>query len=291
MADPDAKGRWKSEEYTDLARAEGHDSWMAWIEAIEEEKGHEICGAKAKSTEAPCRKPYAEDRPRGRCKSHGGGSRVGVAAPNYQHGRRASPEYTLPQDLLPDVERFIRQSPARTLQENKAVLGHLRNALLEEALAQAGPELKRQLEEIFAEIRDTDDRDQVRTLFGRAYRLVSEGVESGEARDRLMGVLAELRKTSDAQRRLFVDLHEVIEKPKFLAMVDRIARWQEEAVEEALTADRVRTAIERGDDLEDVAERLRKPILAAFNRRVARMAGAGPSRNGGEPRAGREIEV
>lgn len=279
---------------TRLAEAAGYDSWAEWVAEIEESSRYDaICG-RTNSRDEPCGQAEAagvETKTEGACYKHGGRNPVGRAHPDYKDGRRT--ESTLP-EVLGDVEEFARQTPARTLEENKAILGALRNDLLEEVLGRAGPELRDSLRDLFDQIQATEDRDDVRALLGQAFRMVRKGVESDEARERLLDVVRELRKTSDAQRRLFVDLHHVIEKPKFLTMVDQIARFHEEAVREQLTADAILDAVERASSREELAELLQRPILAAFNSRVAKMAGAragSSSSNGRREARGREISV
>lgn len=86
MADLPSTGRW-SPRHHERAQAEGYGSWTEWCEVLEEDKGFKICGAWTKSKRRPCLRPAGDgtDHPKfGRCKSHGGASLVGDAAPNYQ---------------------------------------------------------------------------------------------------------------------------------------------------------------------------------------------------------------
>ena len=63
------RGGW-SDKHDQQARNAGHVCWAGWIAAIEEDEDRKICGAKANSTQAPCRRQPLRDR--ARCSRHGG---------------------------------------------------------------------------------------------------------------------------------------------------------------------------------------------------------------------------
>lgn len=90
MADLPSSGKW-SKEHDEQAREAGHLNWLAWIEAIEEERGFKICGARAgsKTKPHPCGKSAGsgtDHKGSGRCKVHGGMAVMGPDHPRWVDG-------------------------------------------------------------------------------------------------------------------------------------------------------------------------------------------------------------
>lgn len=280
----DERGRERSR----LAREAGRESWGEWVREREAESRYDsICGRRNRSDE-PCGRPEAGGVPEkdsGPCKDHGGRSPRGRAHPSYSHGERV--ETTFPKGILESAREFFDQDPQRTLQENKAVLLHMRNELLEEIEGSAGPALRETLSEKFERMRDAESPEELRSRLSEAFAVVRSGVEADAARERCLEILRELRATADAQRRLFVDLHEVVEKPKLLTLVDRVGQAVDRAVESNVTEETVREVLAESSDPDDFARRLKRLIYRDLYASLGRIVGrsdSSPSReNGGAP--------
>lgn len=116
---PAFTGDW-TERHNGLAQEAGYASWAEWCTAIEAEIGHEICGAIAKSTKAPCRK-HPIPGP-GRCKSHGGKTPAGPASPSYKHGERSRLFRELPLRLQDAAQAAYGDKELMSLRQQIAVL-------------------------------------------------------------------------------------------------------------------------------------------------------------------------
>ena len=92
------RGGW-SAKHDQQARDAGHACWATWIAAIEEDEDRKICGARAHSTQSPCRRQPL--RGRARCSRHGGKAPRGQAHPAYVHGQQAR---YIPEALLEDFK-------------------------------------------------------------------------------------------------------------------------------------------------------------------------------------------
>lgn len=82
------------------ARAAGHDTWEAWVEAVAAEAGHRVCGKPTvKRPVRPCSRPEAwglDEREEGPCTSHQGAAEAKRQAIKKRYlGLVASGDYTL----------------------------------------------------------------------------------------------------------------------------------------------------------------------------------------------------
>ncbi|MFQ5807918.1 MAG: hypothetical protein ACE5I3_15850 [Phycisphaerae bacterium] len=85
MASP-IKGGW-TERHDELAKAEGRESWVAWIAEMERERGRAVCGAIAKPRGKPKHPCGNVPTPNGRCKRfHGGKAPRGVQHYKFSSG-------------------------------------------------------------------------------------------------------------------------------------------------------------------------------------------------------------
>lgn len=277
----------RAERRTRKAQEAGYDTWGEWVEELEaESRYNSICGRARKRVGQPCKRPEAAGVPekdRGACKKHGGKSPQGRAHPAYKDGSRV--ETTFPAGILESARQFAEQSPQKTLEENKTVLLHLRNEFLQEIEEASGPGLRAELSDVFQDVQQADDREELQRHMATAFDLVRSGVEADAARGRLLSILEELRATAEAQRRLFVDMHEVVAKPELLALVDRVGQVVDRAVESNLTEDAVREISKRSSDEADFARRLKREIHRDLWSGLGQIVGQseGPRGNGGPP--------
>lgn len=110
--------------------------WMAWVRECDEKRGYVVCGRSNRFDE-PCEEkapqnPRVEGKPvwgRPPCKSHGGGSNIGIAHHNYKDGRTKS-RYNMRGRLAKYDER-LEDMEYLSLQSEMAVV----EELLEQSLA------------------------------------------------------------------------------------------------------------------------------------------------------------
>ena len=117
---PAQKSVWP-EGHDKLAKAQGQISWSHWALAIELDIGYVVCGAKAKSTNAPCRNYPMTN---GRCKLHGGKTPIGHLSPHWKTGEYSRLFPTLP-------ERF--QEKARAAHDDPELVSTRRQIAVLEA--------------------------------------------------------------------------------------------------------------------------------------------------------------
>jgi len=94
-----------------------------------------ICGATARSTGQPCRRPagWGTNHPgAGRCKLHGGATPSGPASPHYVHGERCRPRPMPPISVdQAEVEEFLERFDLLDLDRSVGVLAYITEKLLE----------------------------------------------------------------------------------------------------------------------------------------------------------------
>lgn len=132
MADAPRDG-W-SDEHDELAADAGYESWAAWVEDIESDLPHDICGARSKK-DAPCSRPYVYGNPKGRCKFHGGGSPVEAVdrEKTGRYGKRL-------QDAAARVYQSERDDPASLGNRDEIALATVRVGELLDRLEQIEPD-------------------------------------------------------------------------------------------------------------------------------------------------------
>jgi hypothetical protein len=113
------------EAYQEAARAAGKESWPAWCEEIEAERGYVICGAKtggmSRAPGTPCPNRPGKNQT-GRCMSHGDRRPAGEAAPNWKHGRRSRSKRVVGRSLRERLETSLEQDPRRIMAMGATVL-------------------------------------------------------------------------------------------------------------------------------------------------------------------------
>lgn len=291
MATPPARG-W-SEKHDARAREEGYDSWAAWIEAVEEEKGHAVCGGWAKSRRAPCVQPYREENTRGRCRSHGGNSLTGAALPQFKHGRYS--EYLPDLGSLERIEELRRQLEGqleltRERAEGRALVDQLRQLLqrkmatVEDLAARNGgpgdgqPGRRAAIRAAFERLQQSESKEATQAALSDLDRLTRHAAqrEAAEAElleiaDKVMNALDKLRKMSGEERRRYVDTHEMLSKDRIRTLAGYIGASMRDRLEEHLTGEALAEgALQEGapDDVAGQLATVLRPVAARLRRRI-----------------------
>lgn len=278
----------RGERRTRWAQEAGYDSWGEWVEEREaESRWDSICGRPTRDHE-PCglQEAWNVRDEEGACRTHRGGEAKGPAHPAYKDGDHV--RTTLPENLKARAEEIADHGPLDVLLENRAVLSKLRDEAWEELSESAGPDLRERLSEVFEEIGRAGSKETLQERLEEAFRLVEAGVEADAAHDRLISILEEYRRTAEAQRRMMVDLEQVLTVPEALTLVEKIRRLVERAVDENLTERRLTRLAEKAEDFDDLARRMKRRIFGDLTSGIANLLGRGSSSE--RERAGREVE-
>lgn len=115
-----------------VAQDAGYSSWEAWCAQVAADRGHQICGALVRSQQRPCRNAVVGEV--GRCRMHGGKSKVGPEHHKFVHGQRS--EYYLPGQLGRDFEAALNDPSLIELRRQLA-LAEAREGELVRALSDA----------------------------------------------------------------------------------------------------------------------------------------------------------
>ncbi len=168
MASRPYKGRWPTG-HDAIARAAGHESWDAWILAVEARLGWEICGGKWPRRDGPpCGRQAGWGIPgvtTGRCRDHNrGAARAGPTHPNYRHGRN-SKFAGLAARYRERYERYVEHHDYLEFRAEIAALDARIDALLSHGHEPASPEALRGRMEDCRRALDGDDVERIQSAF------------------------------------------------------------------------------------------------------------------------------
>lgn len=247
MADPPS-GNWNgrrgsgwSEKNEERAERAGFDSYQAWIEAIEEKRGHEICGGWARTAGRPCVQQYRHEHPKGRCTSHAGPEMRGVANPNFKTGHYS--------EILDGIfgkgyRGEIDSADPLDLSEERALTAG-RRAELVHRLAEGGidfDEIRSTLSDLETAIQEGDVR-AFREAFERHRSAMSTMMARESTWQDLREVLDDRRKLAETDRRRLEAEHRAVTMEQFVFVMGQMARVVQEAVEEHVSKQSARRAI------------------------------------------------
>ena len=147
MADEPARG-WSGEHHG-LAQAQGFPDWSAWCEAVEEEVGYKVCGARAGRSDEdspgyhwrPCRRQagWGLDRDWGRCRNHEtpGAFPAGPDNPRWKDGSHSAAKYRVRDTLARRYEELSEELDDAFDLVEEAVMLNARMRLVLEGLPEA----------------------------------------------------------------------------------------------------------------------------------------------------------
>ncbi len=175
-----------------------------------DDEGRPLFAVRAEDSVPVCGSPktnghYCEQTaryPNGRCHSHGGPSRKGVAHPNYDHGRNS--KYQMPAKVIERYERFITDPELTHHRSAIAQIEALIDELWENYEEGAGPELWRELQKVWVRCKtanNTNDRVTAKRHFEELGYIIENGVRHSSQSERILRHLAERRKQADSETR------------------------------------------------------------------------------------------
>lgn len=261
------RGGW-TERHQEAAESGGWSSWEKWVEHLEEEKGHGVCGRMRKGARRPCTRQEAwgvDGKEEGACKLHGGRAPAGMAHPNYQHGRRVEAPSVVGSSLRERVERFMDLDPRRTLQVATATIMARFEELWERVDRQSvGPRALADVRGIMDEVRGVpdDEPERMAGLLEELDSVVRGGSHSDQTWQEIYVVADRLRGLSEAWRKVMTDAQEMVERSRALVLVDRVGASMVEILEELPLEDEQRKEARR-KVAEVVATYLTRPGLPA----------------------------
>ena len=210
------RGGW-SPKHEQQARDAGYPSWTTWIAAIEEDEDRKICGARANSTQAPCRRQPLRDR--ARCSRHGGKALRGQDHPAYVHGQQAR---YIPEALLEDFKEAYGNPEYALLRRQISINAAYENELLRQVETGEGFAAWARLKCVMAdliEVLDADTPEDVRRLVARASDLVSQGVNLRQKMTELRQCQEHGRKLKATEAQIKKDLGAMLSKDRAVALM------------------------------------------------------------------------
>jgi len=181
----------------------------------------EECGAKARSTSLPCKKPV--ERGRSRCRIHGGATPRGIASPHFVHGKYS-------QDLPPQL--LLRYLEARddpellSLRDDVAVL----EALIKEKFAQirdgeTGPDwtaVLNQFEDLVDNFQTWDWTKQEQAL-RELGALLTDRRNEAVVLDEILGLMDQKARLAMAEHKRLVRLQQTMTVEQALTLASILA--------------------------------------------------------------------
>jgi len=210
------RGGW-SPKHDQQARDAGYACWSTWIAAIEEDKDKKICGARAHSTQSPCRRQPLRDRVR--CSRHGGRAPRGQAHPAYVHGQQAR---YIPEALLDEFREAWNDPDYCFLRKQIALNAAWEDELLRQVETGEGFVAWTRLQCVMADLREVLDADtpkDVADLVAKASDVVSQGVTLRQTMTELRHCQEHGRKLKATEAQIKKDLGAMLSKDRAVALM------------------------------------------------------------------------
>lgn len=214
--------------YDDRAREAGRASWDAWVAEVEAARGFSICGRKTgrrnKAPGSPC--PNREGRGTGKgygaCRSHGGNSPAGAAAPQWKHGGLSRAPAVLGRTLRDRLDEALRTDPREMMQLGASVLVARFHELVERIDAGAGgTQTIGRARELLSEMRTATDGAQLAKLLHELENVLGRAGASEETWAELYRVVGMMGTHAERTRRFMEAAGEYIERARAVALLDR----------------------------------------------------------------------
>lgn len=182
-------------------------------------KGRRICGAKTRAG-APCHRfPIKGAK---RCKKHGGTQPVGVASPNYKHGRYSQ---AMPKRLNDTYERVRADKDFLNLSEQFYLLEtRLQDTMKRADLGEAGAlwlELGKQWR-AFKTARTSGDVPGMQLAIDTIDQLVSRGTGEAAAWQEMFGIIERQRKVVETEQKRRVAMQAMVTTERMNLILDRL---------------------------------------------------------------------
>lgn len=202
---------------------------------IRDEKGRVICGARTRKRDEhgnpiPCRNAPVEGRTR--CRMHGGTQPVGIASPNYKHGRYSE---AMPRRLNDTYERVRTDPDILNLSEQFYLLEtRLQDTLKRSDLGEAGRlwlETRKQWG-AFKRARDSGDVPGMTDAIAMLDRLIGKGAGEAAAWGEIADLIERQRRVVETESRRREKMHEMVTTDRLQLLLTRLTNVIRETVHE-----------------------------------------------------------
>lgn len=177
--------------------------------------GRAICGAKTRSG-APCQSPPMQN---GRCRMHGGKSPGGIASPALKHGRYS--QY-LPERLMDRYQKALNDKDMLNLRHEVALVDTRIADLLEQVERGDLGARWLELQEHFTDLTIATQKQDLgagRAAFEQIGTLIHSGANDYLTWTQISAMLEQRRKLVDTERRMLVDMQQMITSEQAMTLV------------------------------------------------------------------------
>lgn len=228
---PDRPPRGWPQGHDKLARAAGFESWQAWAESFEAEKGGKICGGKNPGTKRPCRN-WAGFRTghagRGRCWRHQG--RKPAIPKNLAHAEAvaaADPELLSVRDQM-TTARMVQARIIAELEEVdvfsvRSVAGDA-HTRIDRAIKAKDPDA------LTVAMKDLDD------ALSRTASVV-------DLYGKLESSIDLIRRLMESEARILKIRHDMVSREQLVALIGRVSRSFRVALDRYVADERIRREV------------------------------------------------
>lgn len=182
-----------------------------------DENGKKICGSKLRNQDKICKKPPMTGS--NRCQLHGGKSLVGIAHPNFRHGRYS---LSLPARLGEKYERATSDEQLLTLRDEIAVLEVRIGDLLERVESGESGALWRQIKKTYAKLgaaSRSGDQQEFQEQLRQLGLLINRGAGDYQAWDEVVKTISNRRRLVETERKRLVDMQQMMTAEQAMTML------------------------------------------------------------------------
>jgi hypothetical protein len=198
------------------------------------------CGATAKSTGLPCRQPAM---PNGRCRLHGGLTPVGIASPNFKHGRYSD---FAPEKLLQGYARQVRDPELLQQRDEIALLDSMIFEALKRMSDADSPAAWLQLRRLWRSMQHANDAGDMSSAAAKMEtigELIRRGASDFDQREDVLYLIERKRRVIESQSKREVQERLTITYEEAALVFEQLAQVVRDAVRHDPAA---RAAIGRG---------------------------------------------
>ena len=230
-----------TEEHDALAAEQGHETWAAWIEAVEESRGYVICGGRAgRKHRRPCERAVKKSR-NGRCPKHKAGAAVGPAHHAFDKGKHA--EAWLPAELRVDFDALFGMT--ELFEELAALRAEFRDLYRRQGAREGEPAWKRArgaLERLTRAFEREDTAGFARSL-GELEASITGGLAEEGMHERRLALLEAARRVYDSEVRRQQMADQYLHRTQLIDVLRRLAESEIALINQHVSIESERRAL------------------------------------------------